>query len=295
MKIIKKLLPILCLCIALTACGTGQRADEKAPQITLGDLVAANTTESVLKGHCTKLVNTIYYKEDGSADFSTYEGISIGKEGYETTYENSYGYTEFQKGGRMYIFDPEDNKFSIRLFIDHQIEAYIGDLEAKDLNVWGDEKMVENSIENGVGTMITEVPISSQDVYLGSYFDAGKYDVMRFVYTYNPETLELQKYSEIAYGEEAELILTESFITYTEEGLEVPEFVTNLENDKATYNVTLHRENGKVNKYTVSKEAVFQVFPPEGYALYKEAEGKTMITVADMVAQDTDIYILPEQ
>lgn len=295
MKIIKKLLPILCMCTAFTACGTGQVVDEKGPQITLGDLVAANATETVLKGHRTKMINTITYREDGSADVSTYEGISIGENGYETTYEDSYGYTEFQKDGRVYTFNPEDNKFSIRLFIDHQLEAYIGDLEAKDLNVWDDETVVENFIENGIGTMITEIPISSKDAYLGSYFDEGKYDVMRFVYNYNPETLELEKYSEIAHGEKEELVLSESFITYTEDGLEVPKFVTNLENDKETYNVTLHRENGETSKYTFSKEAAFQVLPSEGYALYKDPEGKTIMKAADMVAQDTDIYILKER
>lgn len=296
MKMIKKLLPILCMCTALTACGSNEGSGERASHITLNDLVAANATETVLKGHRTKTVNTIFYNEEGSADVSTYRGISRGEEGYETTYEDSYGYAEYQRGNRMYAFDPSDNAFSIRLFIDHQMEAYIQDLEADDLGVWMDETIVENYVENGVGTMITEIPISGEeDCFTVSNFDLSKYDTIRSVYTYNPKTLELQKYSEIAHGEEDELVLTESFVTYSEDALEVPEFVEDLKNAKETRKVTLHRANGESNAYEIAKEATLQLSPPEGYVLYGDAEGNNPVSERDLEADNVDLYLLQQK
>lgn len=220
MKIVKKLLPVLVMCAALTACGNNT--------ITKENLMAVNTLQTLFDRHQTMNVNTTYYDIKNDSEYKIYSAISLGEDGCMTIYEDSSGHMEYQEGDYVYISEPADNSFSVVKFPDGQLQSYVRNLEKNNLQLWQDNEVVESIVSGSVGTLTTEIPVEKSLAYLNNNIDKEDYDTVRHIYTYDPETLEIESYSEVGYSKDNQDILVKSAMSYSDETIKAPEFVEDL-------------------------------------------------------------------
>lgn len=221
MKIVKKLLPILVICASLTACGNNT--------VTKENLMAVNTLQTLFDRHQTMSVNTTYYDIKNSREYKIYSAISLGENGCVTTYEDSSGHIEYQEGDYVYIAEPANSSFSVVKFPDGQLQSYVANLEKNSLQLWQDYGVVESIVSGSIGTLTTELPVEKSLAYLNSNIDKEDYETVRHIYTYDPETLEIESYSEVGYSKDEQDVLVKSAMSYSDEIIKAPEFVEELQ------------------------------------------------------------------
>ena len=106
------------LCLTLLLCGAGFAEEEATADdaITMQAICEANSFATLTAKYALVGVNIINYAADGTETDSQYFGY--GQNG-EILFENSNGYSEYFAGAdRAYVFDPDTNQFSVRVFLD---------------------------------------------------------------------------------------------------------------------------------------------------------------------------------
>jgi hypothetical protein len=273
--------------------GSLRETDSQAAVITLESFAKANSLGTTFKEHKTVMLNTIYHDENGAEKFSEFSSINLHNDVYTTLYEDSDGYVEFTSGDRTYIFDTEDNSFTIRFYVDNQQDSYTVGFKDSIFYLSSDEKLVDARTSGGVSTVTLEAPTGDKTSYLGEYCDIDSYDKVIFLYECDAKTLQIKSLSVSAASDESEVLLCVSTFSYSNDSLSTPQFVSELNNSKKTRAVTLHYDG--ITKYTLANEARFSIEAPVGYAVFSDADGKKPLKDIEKASGDMTIFMLEDK
>ncbi len=244
----------------------------------------------MMKAHQAVQFNTIYYDENGSETFSECSIANIYEGGFATQYEDSNGYAEFTSGDRTSIFDPEDNSFTVHVYVDNQLNVYLSQFKDSIFYVSEDETLVSSKTDKGLTTVTTEKPVGADTEYLSGYFDADNYDTIKSVYECDAKTLEIKSLAVSASGKNTDLLICNSTYTYSNDRLTTPGFVSDLNNADKMRVVTLHYNS--MSQYNIAQEARFGFDVPDGYGVFADADGKKPLKDYEKAGKDMEIYLL---
>ena len=279
------------LCLTLLLCGVGFAEEEATADdvITMQAICEANSFATLTAKYALVGVNIINYAADGTETDSQYFGY--GQNG-EILFENSDGYSEYFAGvDRAYVFDPNTNQFSVRVFLDEAELASYKTSYQRMITYNEAESIVSSSAEEGLVTTqiaLDETAAASYETALG----LENVSALSFVYTLDPETLEISQCTASVVADGTQVTMSSVFFTYSADALTPPEFVNSLANPESTRTVTLVY-NDVSTEYTIAAEALLRYTVPEGYEAYADANRTPLPDATENAGANETIYLLP--
>lgn len=279
------------LCLTLLLCGVGFAEEEATADdaITMQAICEANSFATLTAKYALVGVNIINYAADGTETDSQYFGY--GQNG-EILFENSNGYSEYFAGAdRAYVFDPDTNQFSVRVFLDEAELASYKTSYQRMITYNEAETIVSSSAEEGLVTTqiaLDETAAASYETALG----LENVSALSFVYTLDPETLEISQCTASVVADGTQVTMSSVFFTYSADALTPPEFVNSLANPESSRTVTLVY-NDVSTEYTIAAEALLRYTVPEGYEAYADANRTPLPDATENAGANETIYLLP--